>query len=37
MSDIYAHLPIIVLYINDFNINIDNNKSKNKHTTLFYR
>ena len=33
MSDVSDHLPIIVLYKNHFNIN--NNKTKNKHTTLF--
>ena len=35
MSDVSDHLPIIVLYKNNFNIN--NNKTKNKHTTLFNR
>ena len=35
MSDVSNHLTIIVLYKN--NCNINNNKTKNKHTTLFNR
>ena len=35
MSDVSDHLPSIVLYKNNFNIN--NNKTKNKHTTLLNR
>ena len=35
MSDVSDHLPIIVLYKN--HVNINNNKTKNKRTTLFNR
>ena len=35
MSDVSDHLPIIILYKIHFNIN--KNKIKNKHTTLFNR
>ena len=35
MSDVSDHLPIIVLYKN--HVNINNNTTKNKRTTLFNR